>query len=74
VPTERLGVRVSIIERVAGAGGSARIDSTRGSGTIVTVRWPAPESERERPLYSDTVDTDLDDEGFAAGSRSEVAT
>jgi hypothetical protein len=46
VPTERLGVRVSIIERVAGAGGSARIDSTRGSGTIVTVRWPAPETDR----------------------------
>lgn len=74
VPTERLGVRVSIIERVAGAGGSARIDSTRGSGTIVTVRWPTPDSDRERPPYSDGADTTLDDEGFATGSRSEVTT
>ncbi|WP_181243275.1 sensor histidine kinase [Glaciihabitans tibetensis] len=41
VPQERLGVRVSIIERVAGAGGLAEIDSAPGEGTIVTIRWPA---------------------------------
>jgi signal transduction histidine kinase len=41
VPQERLGVRVSIIERVAGAGGVAEIDSAPGEGTIVTIRWPA---------------------------------
>jgi signal transduction histidine kinase len=40
VPSERLGVRVSILERVAGAGGIAEIDSAPGEGTIVTMRWP----------------------------------
>jgi signal transduction histidine kinase len=43
VPAERLGVRVSILERVANAGGVARIDSAPGEGTIVSVLWPAPE-------------------------------
>ncbi len=37
---ERLGVRVSIIERVANAGGRAAIRSAPGEGTVVTVRWP----------------------------------
>lgn len=41
VPTERIGVRVSILERVAHAGGRAEIDSVPGEGTVVTVRWPA---------------------------------
>ena len=44
VPTERLGVRVSIIERIANAGGIARIASSPGNGTIVSLRWPAPKS------------------------------
>ncbi|HEX4443465.1 MAG TPA: ATP-binding protein [Galbitalea sp.] len=44
VPTERLGVRVSIIERVANAGGVARIASSPGHGTIVSLRWPVPKS------------------------------
>jgi hypothetical protein len=44
VPTERLGVRVSIIERVANAGGLAKIVSSPGRGTVVTVRWPSPQS------------------------------
>jgi signal transduction histidine kinase len=41
VPTERIGVRVSILERVAHAGGRAEIDSAPGEGTVVTIRWPA---------------------------------
>jgi signal transduction histidine kinase len=41
VPTERLGVRVSILERVTNAGGSAEVDSQPGEGTVVTIRWPA---------------------------------
>jgi hypothetical protein len=41
VPTERLGVRVSIIERVGNAGGVARIVSSPGRGAVVTVLWPA---------------------------------
>jgi signal transduction histidine kinase len=40
VPTERLGVRVSIIERVASAGGHATVTSRPGTGTIVSLRWP----------------------------------
>ncbi len=41
VPTQRIGVRVSIVERVANAGGSAEVDSQPGEGTIVSIRWPA---------------------------------
>ncbi len=40
VPSERLGVRVSIIERLANAGGIAGIDSAPGHGTTITIRWP----------------------------------
>ncbi|MRG60530.1 hypothetical protein GE115_11735 [Agromyces sp. CFH 90414] len=41
VPQERLGLRVSIEERMANAGGRARIDSAPGRGTTVVVAWPA---------------------------------
>jgi signal transduction histidine kinase len=41
VPDERLGLRVSIEERMANAGGSAEISSQPGHGTLVTVAWPA---------------------------------
>ena len=44
VPTERLGVRVSILERVASAGGRSEIDSALGRGTVVSLRWPDPRS------------------------------
>lgn len=40
VPTERLGVRVSIHERLNNAGGLATIDSAPGRGTVVRLRWP----------------------------------
>jgi signal transduction histidine kinase len=40
VPTERLGVRVSIIERLSSAGGHAEVESAPGGGTRVTLRWP----------------------------------
>lgn len=40
LPRERLGVRVSIIERVSNAGGRAVIQSAPGEGTIVSIRWP----------------------------------
>ncbi len=39
IPTERLGVRVSILERVASAGGHARIDTAPGEGTVVSLSW-----------------------------------
>ena len=41
VPHERLGVRVSILERVSSVGGVARVDTSPGEGTLVTLRWPA---------------------------------
>ncbi len=53
VPVERLGLRVSIVERVANAGGLVEIDSAPGEGTMITIRWPdparsvAPESAHE---------------------------
>jgi signal transduction histidine kinase len=39
VPTERLGVRVSIVERVASAGGLATIETAPGEGTVLTLAW-----------------------------------
>lgn len=39
VPAERLGIRISIGERVAAVGGTVRIDSQPGSGTTVTLTW-----------------------------------
>ena len=41
VPEERLGLRVSIEERMANAGGAAEIASRPGHGTLVTVSWPS---------------------------------
>ncbi len=42
VPTERLGLRVSILERVASAGGAVEIDSALGHGTVISIQWPDP--------------------------------
>jgi signal transduction histidine kinase len=41
VPAERLGLRVSIRERVAKVGGRATVESAPGEGTTVTIVWPA---------------------------------
>jgi len=59
IPTERLGVRVSIIERVANAGGRAVIQSAPGEGTIITIRWPYIQ-----PIYGVPIDPliELEDE------------
>ncbi|HEV7948916.1 MAG TPA: ATP-binding protein [Glaciihabitans sp.] len=60
VPIERLGVRVSIIDRVANAGGLATIDSAVGRGTTVVIRWPSPES-RATPSYGVTQTAPISD-------------
>jgi signal transduction histidine kinase len=41
IPTERIGLRVSIVERVSNAGGSATVVSDPLAGTVITLRWPA---------------------------------
>lgn len=41
VPPERIGVRVSMVERVANAGGHVEVASVVGCGTIVNISWPA---------------------------------
>ncbi|MFE6963838.1 sensor histidine kinase [Agromyces sp. NPDC057679] len=41
VPSERLGLRVSIEERIANVGGASEIASRPGHGTTVTLAWPA---------------------------------
>lgn len=41
IPVERLGLRVSIIERVANAGGAVEVDSVLGEGTAIRLYWPS---------------------------------
>ncbi len=43
VSSARLGLRVSIQERVAAAGGVADITSSRGRGTSIRLSWPRPD-------------------------------
>lgn len=52
VPNERLGVRVSIVERVASAGGRADVRSAAGAGTRIAMRWPDPEAQ-SAPSFDD---------------------
>ncbi|MCU1447552.1 MAG: two-component system sensor protein [Cryobacterium sp.] len=44
VPSERLGLRISIQERVATAGGSVQVRSAPGQGTSILIEWPVTES------------------------------
>jgi signal transduction histidine kinase len=55
VPTERLGLRVSIIERVANAGGTVEIESAAGRGTVIRITWPQLEIASE---FSSTATTE----------------
>lgn len=43
VPADRLGVRLSVIDRIQAAGGSAKVWSSEGAGTSVIIRMPAQE-------------------------------
>jgi signal transduction histidine kinase len=40
LPAERMGLRVSIVERVTNAGGAVEIDSAINEGTVISIRWP----------------------------------
>lgn len=57
VPQERLGVRVSIVERVANAGGRTAIASVPGVGTEVCIWWPHG-NESDELLGPDDIDED----------------
>ncbi|MCU1550239.1 MAG: two-component system, sensor protein [Glaciihabitans sp.] len=62
VKSERIGVRVSIIERIANSGGSAEIASSPSTGTTVTLRWPTLEEPVRGPadeLASELLGNDL---------------
>ncbi|MBU1589093.1 MAG: histidine kinase [Actinobacteria bacterium] len=48
--SERLGVRVSIIERISNAGGRASIQSAPGEGTVVSIRWPHASAQQSPTL------------------------
>ena len=48
VSRERIGVRVSIIERMANAGGVVTIASAPGSGAAVTITWPDAAIQQRR--------------------------
>ncbi len=41
VPRERIGLRISILERMASAGGEAVIRAAPGEGAEIVVRWPS---------------------------------
>jgi len=44
VAPERLGLRVSIYERVTSVGGEAHLTSSPGHGTTVVLRWPSSDA------------------------------
>jgi signal transduction histidine kinase len=46
LPAERMGLRVSIVERVTNAGGAVEIDSAINEGTAISIRWPRPDATR----------------------------
>ena len=66
VSSERLGVRVSIRERVVAAGGDVEIDSAPGEGTRVSVSW-------QHPPVAERRDFDDDSELAAMSQNSESA-
>ncbi|HEY2267093.1 MAG TPA: ATP-binding protein [Streptosporangiaceae bacterium] len=54
VDRARLGLRRSITERVADCGGRARVWSSPGQGTVISLSWPGPEAETPGALASAT--------------------
>lgn len=51
VPAQRLGIRRSVEGRLEEIGGLARIRSRPRHGTVVTLRWPAPDSPLDTPPF-----------------------
>lgn len=55
VPSERLGLRVSIIERVANAGGSVEVDAGIDRGAVIWITWPRAATPLLAPADFDAV-------------------
>ena len=55
VPSERLGLRVSIIERVANAGGSVEVDAGIDRGAVIWITWPRALAPNPDSTAVDTV-------------------
>ncbi|MEV6242446.1 ATP-binding protein [Lentzea sp. NPDC051838] len=47
-----LGLRRSVVGRLAEIGGTAEITSRPGAGTIADLRWHRPTTDQERPAFS----------------------
>ena len=50
VHTDRLGLRVSIIERVVAVGGTVELRSRPGAGTTVSIRWSGVDADNDAAL------------------------
>jgi signal transduction histidine kinase len=57
VPNERLGLRVSIIERVANAGGSVEISAAVDRGVVLWITWPGVRDPAATPTVLDPVNS-----------------
>jgi hypothetical protein len=71
VPSERLGLRVSIKERVTSAGGTATVRTAPGRGTTITLEWPQADGDPiigpHHLVDENAPDLSLDDEVHAEG-------
>jgi signal transduction histidine kinase len=50
IPVERLGVRTSILDRMAKVGGTAEVVSQPGAGTRIELAWTAPAAHADEPV------------------------
>jgi signal transduction histidine kinase len=52
IEPNRLGLRVSIIERVVAVGGTVDLDSAPGQGTTISIRWTPAEARAQEGVRS----------------------
>lgn len=69
VPMERLGLRVSIQERVTSVGGFVCVRTSMGMGTIITLRWPRPDDQAplEVEAITGVISIEMDEPGDQSG-------
>ncbi|MCU1442216.1 MAG: two-component system sensor protein [Cryobacterium sp.] len=73
VPSERLGLRVSIQERVISAGGVVTVRTSVGHGTTIVLEWPRPDSLPD-PVVSQFTPEEIPVLGLDDGARAEGGT